>query len=65
MPKRYTVAADIRRLLEEAGYAWDEQRQEWTHPVSKRELDPAIAATLTAEQVVVWIAAGRDRKPQF
>ena len=50
-----TVAADVRRLLEEGGYAWDEQRQQWIHPVSKRALDPAIAASLTAGR----IAAGR------
>jgi acyl transferase domain-containing protein len=64
MPKRYTAAPEVRRLLDEAGYAWDEQRH-WVHPVSKRELDPAIAASLTVEQVTIRIAAGRDRKPHY
>ena len=63
MPKRYMVPPNIRRLLEEAGYVWDEARQEWVNPASKRELDPVIAASLTAEQINSWIAAGRDRKP--
>lgn len=51
MRKRYTAAPEVRRLLDEAGYVWDEQRQGWSHPVSKRELDVAIAARLTAEQI--------------
>jgi hypothetical protein len=63
MPNRFTASTEVRALLEASGYTWDERWQQWVHVVSKRQLDPAVAATLTAEQVVVWIAAGRDRKP--
>jgi hypothetical protein len=63
MPKRLTASAEVRSLLEASGYVWDASWQQWIHVVSKRQLDPAVAATLTVEQVVVWIAAGRDRKP--
>ena len=65
MPKRAMVSPQVRELLDAAGYAWDEQRELWSHGRSNRALDPTIAAALSVEQVKTWIAAGRDREPAF
>jgi hypothetical protein len=47
-----------RRLLEAAGYVWDERMGDWSHPKSGRKLGGRIASVLTLEQLATWIADG-------
>ena len=54
---------DIRRILENAGYAWDEMHDVWVHPQTKRALAGGIARTITPAQVAEWVKAD-DKKPR-
>jgi hypothetical protein len=57
--------ADNRKLLEAAGYAWDEDRDAWVHPRTRRELAGRIARTMTEEQLTAWLKAGAGRPPLY
>ena len=63
MAAKPTIHPDLRALLERAGYVWDEQYGEWSHPRSRRCLDGGIAAGLTRQQLIVWIKTGEGREP--
>ena len=63
MPRRLVVSPDVRQLLEAAGYVWDEKRDAWVEPRTKRELNPDIAASMTPDQIRHWIAAAAGRPP--
>jgi hypothetical protein len=52
--------ADV--LLRGAGYVLAPEFHVWSHPELKRELDADIAALLTLDQLVEWIAAGRSTR---
>jgi hypothetical protein len=54
-----------RRLLEAAGYAWDDQRDAWVHPKTRRELDGRIARGMTEEQLTAWLKAGAGRPSMY
>jgi hypothetical protein len=46
-----------RRLLESAGYAWDQAREAWVHPRTGRTLSGKVSRVLTREQVADWLKA--------
>ena len=48
----------IRRLLEGAGYAWDQGGETWVHPRTGRTLSGRVSRVLTPDQVATWIKAG-------
>ncbi len=54
---------DSRKLPEQAGYAWDEERDAWVHPRTRRELDGRIARALLPEPLEKWIKEGEGRPP--
>lgn len=47
-----------RRLLESAGYAWDQAREAWVHPRAGRTLSSTVSRLFTPEQVAIRIKAG-------
>jgi hypothetical protein len=57
------IPNETRRLLESAGYAWDQVRGDWAHPRTARVLNGDVAAGMTPEQVSEWIAAGEKERP--
>ena len=59
------LAPDVHRLLESAGYAWNDGTGIWQHPVTKRALAGAMAASMTSDQVREWIAAGVGTRSLF
>jgi hypothetical protein len=51
----------IGAILEQVGYAWDEERRIWQHPKTHRELLADVVVNMTPEQLADWVARGRDR----
>jgi hypothetical protein len=47
-----------RRLLESAGYAWDQAREAWGHPRTGHTLSGKVSRLFTPEQVAMRIKAG-------
>lgn len=50
-----------RRLLEGAGYAWEQEREAWVHPRTGRTLSGKVSRVLTPAQVATWIKADGAR----
>jgi hypothetical protein len=47
----------IRRLLESAGYAWNQEREAWVHPRTGRTLSGRASRVFTPDEIAIWIKA--------
>jgi hypothetical protein len=62
MAKSPRLPAEVRRLLETAGYVWDADEADWSHPKTKRVLKAELAVRMTRDQLVDWIREGEGRR---
>ena len=57
--------ADRARMLETAGYRYNQGSDAWVHPRLKRALAGGMVAQLSEEQLRTWIAIGVQQGPQW
>ena len=54
--------AEIRELLQAAGYRWEAESEAWINDETHRELNGHISCLMPTAQLKAWVKAGEGRE---